>query len=110
MNYKGDERRRHIRIPLSARVTVIDGGLTTYMFTKDLSLGGAGLISDAPFEVGTKMMLEFGIHGVTKLVKAKGLVVRHFWTPKKGFGVKFTRFMPHSRALLNKALDKMERT
>jgi|GEM_PF-1465636 len=104
MSYGGEERRQFARIPLSARVTVMDGGNTVYLFTKDLSFGGAGLISDTPLAIGTAVMLEFSIEGVSRLVKVEGKVVRHFSTPEKGFGVRFTAFKSHSKKRLQKAI------
>lgn len=109
MKFDGRERRRYARMPLSARVTIVEGGAIAYLFTRDLSLGGAGLVADDPFEVGTRLMLEFGVTGVSRLIKAEGVVVRHFDVPEKGFGVKFARFMPHSRARLTKALEGIEK-
>ena len=63
------------------------------------------MISDVPISVGSDIFLEFGIAGVQRLVKAHGKVVRHFDTPEAGFGVQFTRFKPHSRKRLERAME-----
>lgn len=101
------ERRRHERIPMSARVTLTGKGKPTYLFTRDVSIGGCAMLSDDPIPVGRKMILEFSISGVKRLIKVKGKVVRHFDKPEKGFGVMFTRFMPYSKLRLTEAFKKM---
>jgi len=107
MKFSGKERRQHPRVPVTARVTIESSGHDAYYFTKDLSLGGAGLISDDPIPIGTYIDIELSVTGVQRLIRAQGKVVRHFYTPEKGFGVFFTRFQPHSLRRLEKALEKM---
>lgn len=110
MKFEGEEKRQHPRIPIIARVTMKDGGETTYLFTRDLSLGGAALITEQPLSVGTKVLLEFAVPNVKNLIKVEGEVVRYFsHPPETGFGVKFTRFKPHSRKRLEKALAEYKR-
>lgn len=105
MNFEGEEKRQHPRIPITARVTMKDGGETTYLFTKDLSLGGAALKAEQPLTVGTKVLLEFAVPNVKNLIKVEGVVVRYFsQSSETGFGVKFTKFKPHSKSRLKKAL------
>lgn len=105
MSSYGEEKRRHPRIPITARVTLKDGGETNYLFTKDLSVGGAALISEQPISLGTRVLMDFAIPNVKNLIKVEGVVVRYFsQSSEKGFGVKFTKFKPHSKRRLEKAL------
>lgn len=102
--YSGPDRRKHPRIPIAARVKLLDTGKVDYYIARDISIGGVGLISEQPIKCDGLVEMEISISGVEKLIKAAGKIVRRIEDPPPGYGVKFTRFAPHSKARLKQAL------
>lgn len=72
------ERRRHLRVPITAHVTLFFGGgeptLVIHGVIADISLGGIGLHLYEPIEVGADMKLEisFPFGGETKTETVEG--------------------------------------
>jgi len=108
MEYGGPERRRSPRVPITARVKLLDKKHMDYFFTRDISICGIGLISKDPIKTGKSVEMEIAISGVDKFVKVIGKVVRKIESEPAGFGVDFTRFAPYSKVRLSKALKKLK--
>lgn len=72
----GVDKRKHARIPITAKVTRVDGDRNDFFFTKDLSIGGVFLMSDREVPIGTIVNLELAISGVKELISIRGKVVR----------------------------------
>jgi c-di-GMP-binding flagellar brake protein YcgR len=108
MTYGGPERRKWPRIPTAARAKRLNSPTTNYLFVRDISIGGVGLTSSDPFEMGDLINLEIAISGVEKFIKVLGQVVRKIGNEPGAYGVKFLRFSPHSKSRLAKALSKFE--
>lgn len=78
---KTDIRRRHDRINFSVPATVTAEGHTLAASTKDVSLGGLFLFTDAPFQAGSDIEIvlmlpqELGLPS-SEMVCCRGTVVR----------------------------------
>ena len=100
------ERRRFPRVKLITKVTHIEGDFFHYYYSRDLSVGGMFLETREPFPLGTRLLLEFPLPGVTERVELRGevvrLVSRSEASPAKpaGMGVKFDEPDQETHALL----------
>jgi len=107
MDYSGPERRRSPRIPITARAKKLKSSKVEYLFVRDISMSGIGLISNDPLELNDVICLEIAISGTEKFIKVVGKVMRKIENVPGGYGVKFLRFMPHSKSRLSKALSNL---
>lgn len=84
-----DEKRRHHRVPLEAKVTcraTDTEGFQCQANAKDISIGGMYLQSDELPALGRKLELSFQLPGNQAVLKLPA-VVR--WFAGDGFGVQF---------------------
>lgn len=78
---KFDRRRRHERIPIAVPATVRAQGHTLAASTRDISIGGLFLFTDAPFQPGAEIEIvlmlprELGLPS-SEMVCCHGTVVR----------------------------------
>ena len=107
MDYIGPERRRSPRIPITARARKLKSSKVEYMFVRDISMSGVGLISNNPLGLHETISFEIAIGGIEKFIKVIGEVVRKIENVPGGYGVRFVRFMPHSKSRLSKALSNL---
>jgi uncharacterized protein (TIGR02266 family) len=86
-----DDKRKHTRIPVTARVSTVNGDKKDFYFTKDLSIGGVFLVTEREIPVDTVINLEISVQGISDLLRIKGKVVRIEKREDKveGVGIKF---------------------
>ena len=101
------EKRKHARIPVTARVSMVERGKKDFYFTKDLSVGGIFLLTEEDIPIGTNLDLEIAVQGMKDLIKLKGKVVRAEREGEKlvGFGVQFVDVARDDSKKLKKLLD-----
>ena len=109
MEYGGPERRKHNRIPMSARVKLPGSDKIDYLFARDISLGGIALTSETPLKKGKLLEMEIAVAGIKKIIKVTGKVVRKIPNNSGGYGVVFTRFAPYSKICLKETLEKLDK-
>ncbi len=82
-----DEKRSHPRVPLDAPVTCECKDAASFSaVSKDISIGGMFLESDAQVAFGTEVVIVVRLPGAKQEMKLPG-VVR--WVKPGGFGVQF---------------------
>ena len=103
---KGSERREHKRIPMSARVTVHSNLEASFYFVRDVSEGGAFILSENPPPIGESLDCQLSREGFD-LVEVAGEVVHHETDGGKviGCGVKFVEITPDTSAILKKIIE-----
>jgi uncharacterized protein (TIGR02266 family) len=93
---KGMGRRKHLRAPVSIKVTRVSSGSFSYYHTHDISVGGLFLKSLEPAPAGTELHLRFSLFSGADEIEAEGVVA---WAQAledgsqhpAGMGVKFTK-------------------
>jgi len=71
-----EDKRRHIRAPLNAKViTITDTSADVYL-SKNISISGLFVESLKPYPLGTRLYLMFPVHHSEKTVKTYAKVVR----------------------------------
>ena len=107
---KGMERRKHLRTPVSIKVTRVSSGSFSYYHTHDISVGGLFLKSLEPAPTGTELHLRFSLFSGADEIEAEGVVAwvqvledgsRH----PAGMGVKFTRLGEEARGAIKAFVD-----
>lgn len=105
------ERRRFLRIPVKIRMLIKEeeGMGELYFMSKNLSLGGAFLVSDLLLEKGTRVYLEFTLPNRSILIIVKGEIV---WTKDEveegasgGMGVRFLNLDSESKRILTEFIE-----
>jgi len=71
-----EDKRKHVRVPITAKVSKISEGEKKFYFTKDLSIGGVYLLTEEDIPIGTILNLEISVQGLKQLLILKGKVVR----------------------------------
>ena len=97
-----DERRQHDRSRLIVDVHFDGGEATGVASTKDISMGGLYMSSQADFAVGDTLALRIPLGGGHVVVK--GDVV--YSNPGHGVGVRFHRMSEATRELMDRELPK----
>ncbi len=97
------EKRRHLRgaIKVEIKAGVASGGGIIYFFTKNISKGGAFIVSDYLFESGQELTISFQLPGDNRVILAVGRVK---WVNDKekvddkyhepGMGIEFVKISP----------------
>ncbi|MCX7944721.1 MAG: PilZ domain-containing protein [Deltaproteobacteria bacterium] len=103
MRKKEIDKRRHLRGPLKVEIKagMSNAAGIIYFFTKNLSKGGAFLISDFLFEQGQELTMSFQLPGDNRVILAVGRVK---WVNDKdkiddvyhepGMGIEFIKISP----------------
>ena len=100
------ERRKHLRIPIAARVKSKESDEESIWMTKNISEGGLFLMCENPPFAGTNLTLEISLPNVDDLLKIKGQVV---WRLEgEGFGVEFTRVTAAQKKILDEFLNMVD--
>jgi len=106
------ERRKFIRVPVRIRMLIKEeeGTGELYFMSKNLSLGGAFLVSDLLLEIGTRIYLEFTLPHHPPLIIVKGEIV---WAKDEveeevsgGMGVRFLNLDNESKKYLKEFIGK----
>jgi type IV pilus assembly protein PilZ len=91
---ESQERRRHLRKPISLKVTNQQSGFFTYYISTDISAGGMFLRAEEPLLKGTMLDLEFSLPNSSNSIQTSAEVVRSV-TPspdssrESGMGIRF---------------------
>ena len=104
--WEGKERRQSVRVQLSVKVELVGEITPRFLYTRDVSLGGAFILCDEPMVVGTKLKITLALPGVRPLIPLLGVVVRQQLTGDKGVGVEFADVPDAFGLLLQEALQK----
>jgi len=104
------EKRKHARIPITAKVSRIEDGKKNFYFTKDLSVGGIFIVTREDIPIGTEIDLELAVQGVKELLKIRGRVVRIEKDGDKieGYGVQFINILDEDSLSIKKLLESSE--
>ena len=97
-----DERRQHDRSRVIVDVRFDGGDATGVAGTKDISMGGLYMSTQADIAVGETLALRIPLAG--QFVVVKGDVV--YSNPGHGVGVRFHRLTPEARELMERELPK----
>lgn len=97
-----DERRQHDRSRVIVDVRFEGGDATGVASTKDISVGGLYMSTQADIAVGDTLALRIPLAG--QHVVVKGDVV--YSNPGHGVGVRFHRLTPETRELMERELPK----
>lgn len=98
------ERRQHPRVPCALNVTVEGLDEPVRLTTRDVSLGGVFLYSQAPRLLFAEV--ELTLHAPQHHLRARGRVVHH--VPDVGFGVQFLSLLPGDDTRLAEFLAQVE--
>jgi len=101
-DFASDERRQHDRARVIVDVRFDGGDATGVASSKDISVGGLYMSTQADIAVGETLMLRIPLAG--QYVVVKGDVV--YSNPGRGVGVRFHRLTPEARELMEKELPK----
>jgi len=97
------DKRRHLRGPIKVEIKagLANAGGIIYFYTKNISRGGAFIISDFLFEEGQELTLSFKLPGDNRIILAVGRVK---WVSDKdtvddkrhepGMGIEFVKISP----------------
>jgi Tfp pilus assembly protein PilZ len=96
------EQRRHRRLPASIRIFARNGGSGFPEPVKDISLGGAHVLTSAPLSVGSESTFALHLPHHDAPLELMGHVV---WVSPTGMGVQFDRPEPK----LSQFVDRLER-
>ncbi|MCB0272997.1 MAG: PilZ domain-containing protein [Bdellovibrionales bacterium] len=98
-----DEKRKSLRIPVTAKVQISKEDSEGVYFTEDLSKGGFQIKMDDPPYVGTLIKAQISLPDVEELIEAKCEVV---WRQEgKGCGVKFKIITKANLMILEEFLE-----
>lgn len=109
------EKRRYPRVAIKAEVKagLFHAGGIIYFSTKNISKGGAFLVSDYLFESGQELTLSFQLPGDNRIILAVGRVR---WVSDKnkvygefhepGMGIEFTKISPADEKRIEDFLQK----
>jgi type IV pilus assembly protein PilZ len=108
---KASDRRRHLRKPLSLKVTNQKSGFFTYYISSDISVGGMFLRADEPLPVGTMLDLEFTLPRSAHTIRTSAGVVRIVapspeLTYPSGMGIRFHDLKPEDRDEIEKFVNQ----
>jgi hypothetical protein len=96
------EQRRHRRLPASIRIFARSGPFPFPEPVKDISLGGAHVLTQSPLAVGTESTFALHLPHHDAPLEVRGHVV---WTNGVAMGVAFH----HSEPRLSAFVDRLER-
>jgi uncharacterized protein (TIGR02266 family) len=103
------DKRRHLRVPLSATVKVESARGVRHFTTKNISAGGVFLLADDPLPEEARISLEVYLSGSPVPIRAQGEVVWIQRHPPAGFAVRFLEISEQARDylrfLVQRALD-----
>lgn len=108
------ERRRHARVEMVTRVTLVTSQEFHYYYSRDLSLGGMFLDTKKPYPMGSGLLLDFALPQTELRVRVKGVVVRVVKpdlddpAQASGMGISFTEVKPESMAELKTYLAQRD--
>lgn len=97
-----DERRHHDRSRLIVDVHFDGGDATGVASSKDISMGGLYMSTQADIAVGDTLALRIPLGGQHVVIKADVV----YSNPGHGIGVRFHRLTPDVRELMEKELPK----
>lgn len=100
--------RKEERLPVGLPVQVRHKRKTHDAFTRDLSLGGAFILSEEEVELKSKISLKLELLGTGKTLETPARVVRVELTPDRGFGVEFLWSDPEDVEKLRAYLKRFE--
>jgi len=102
MEQHDHEKRRHRRLPASIRIFARSGPSPFPEAVKDISLGGAHVLTSAPLPPGTESTFAIHLPDRDTPVEVKGHVV---WSNGRAMGVQFHGGEPR----LSAYVDRLER-
>ncbi|MCX7958110.1 MAG: PilZ domain-containing protein [Deltaproteobacteria bacterium] len=109
------DKRRHLRGPIKVEIKagVSNAGGIIYFSTKNISKGGAFLVSDFLFEQGQELTLSFQLPGDNRIILAVGKIK---WVNDKekvddryhepGMGIEFIKISPADEKRIDEFLRK----
>jgi uncharacterized protein (TIGR02266 family) len=106
------DKRQFVRLPIHVDFTVEDessdesGNL--YFASKNVSIGGAFLVSDFLLEKGTQVSVHFQLPGEKPIhAKAKVAWVNDEEDSEPGMGIAFTAIAPESVAAIQRFIERL---
>ncbi|MEZ4820721.1 MAG: PilZ domain-containing protein [Bdellovibrionota bacterium] len=103
-----EEKRKSLRIPITAKVQVIKGDEEGIFFTENFSRGGFQINMEQPPFVGTAVRVEISLPNTDSLLEAKCEVV---WRQEGlGCGVKIRQITKANQAILDDFLAKQSKS
>lgn len=109
------EKRRYLRGPIKVEIKagVSNAGGIIYFYTKNISKGGAFLISDYLFEQGQELTLSFQLPGDNRVILAVGRIKwvndkekRDGHNHEPGMGIEFIKISPADEKRIDDFLRK----
>ncbi len=90
-----DNKREHVRLPVSLRVTYLNRGELSRDLVTDLSPGGLYVRTTKPLPIGTEIDLEVFVtdEDLPMHVRGKVIWLRRPPGPHEGMGIQFTGVM-----------------
>ncbi len=113
MSRNDQERRNHVRLPLSSNMMVRYGHRGQYFFgsCQNISPGGLFIATKSPAPFGSEIVLKFTLPGHESPISVKGRVVRvnrdmrsSSTTPPAGMHIRFTQLPSRTEELLKRFL------
>jgi len=110
------DKRKHLRGPIKVEIKagVANAGGIIYFSTKNISRGGAFLVSDFLFEQGQELTLSFQLPGDNRIILAVGRIK---WVNDKdkvddkyhepGMGIEFIKISPADEKRIDEYLKKL---
>ena len=109
-DWPGKERLGSPRYPFAVRVEFA-GGEGKFFHTRDVSSTGLFLICDDPPEVGSSLKINIALPDVRQVLPVEAKVVRCVNEgDNKGVGIQFENVPWEFTALINEALEKLEKS
>ena len=107
----GQDKRKYIRVPVEVEFRVTEDGADEhghlFFYSRNVSKGGAFLISDLLLQKGSTVFVKFQLPGENLIeVLAEVVWVDEADGQEAGMGIEFTRFTPENRAAIERFLDR----
>jgi len=83
------EHREHARVPIELKVVYTRVNRFFADYTRNLSRGGAFVLSREPLPVGTRIALKLAVPSLEEPISLCGEVVRHGTPIEPGMGIRF---------------------
>lgn len=83
------EHREHARVPIELKVVYTRVNRFFADYTRNLSRGGAFVLSREPLPVGTRIALKLTVPSLEEPISLCGEVVRHGTPAEPGMGIRF---------------------
>ncbi|HTT72309.1 MAG TPA: TIGR02266 family protein [Anaeromyxobacteraceae bacterium] len=103
------EHREHARVPVELKVVYARMNRFFADYTRNLSRGGAFVLSREPLPIGTRIALKLTLPSLGEPIALEGEVVRHGPEAEPGMGIRFAWVDERARAEFEALVGRLMR-